>query len=78
MGNSGKSITEKGSSSRAAMAKVPTMCRVAAERFLRMNVAPDARASNIVAFKIVSRMIAEIGMAVGMAYLPSCCAFLMS
>src|SRR5262249_49527849 len=68
-GNSGSTITEKGSSSRAAMVKVRTMCRVAAERFFRMNAAPEARASRTVAFKIVSRIIAEIGVAVGIGFI---------
>src|SRR5712671_2963660 len=61
MCQAGNSITETGSSSRAASANVRTMCCVAAERFFRISVAPQAIASRSVDFTTVSRMIADDG-----------------
>src|SRR5207302_6497457 len=55
----GTTITEIGSSSRAAKANVRTMCCVAAERFFRTSAAPHAMASSSVDFTTVSKMIAD-------------------
>jgi len=76
--HAGSSITEKGSSSRATSAKVRTICCVAAERFFKISAALQASASSTVALSTVSRMIAEIGALMCMAYLPSSFAFLIS
>jgi hypothetical protein len=57
--HAGTTITEKGSSSRAASANVRTMCCVAAERFFRISAAPEPIANRSVDFTTVSKMIAD-------------------
>jgi hypothetical protein len=76
--HAGNNITEKGSRSTAIREKVRTMCWVAAERFFIMNAALQAKVSSTVDFKTVSRSMANDGENVCMAYLPSCCAFLIN